>query len=96
VTNTVIGRGDTLAMVVSLLLEAETVADEKQRAFLRVLADDAVKQWRRMPGAGRLADAAPDLAEALLYIVRWNATDWSPERARSQALTALAKAGVTP
>jgi hypothetical protein len=39
-----------------------------------------------------LIAAAPDMAEALAYIVAWNGTDWNPDKARDMARAALAKA----
>lgn len=39
-----------------------------------------------------LIAAAPDLLEALRYIVAWNPDGWDGDRARAQALAAIAKA----
>lgn len=41
----------------------------------------------------RAISAVPDLIAALRYIVAWNPRDWNPEKARSLACAALAKAG---
>jgi hypothetical protein len=40
----------------------------------------------------RLIAAAPDLLAALEYIVAWNPSDWSAEKARDLARAAIAKA----
>jgi hypothetical protein len=40
----------------------------------------------------RLIAAAPELLEALQYIVGWNPDDWSAETARDRARAAIAKA----
>lgn len=54
----------------------------------------------RLPEAdanARLIAAAPDLLDALRYIVEWNPDNWSAERARDLARAAIAKAeGVEP
>lgn len=40
----------------------------------------------------RLISAAPDMLEALRYIVEWKATGWDPEKARDMATAAIRKA----
>ena len=40
----------------------------------------------------RLIASAPDMLEALKYIVAWNPKDWNPEKARGLAMAAIAKA----
>ena len=40
----------------------------------------------------RLMAAAPDMLQALQYIVNWNPTDWNPETARDLAIKAIQRA----
>jgi len=40
----------------------------------------------------RLIAAAPDMLEALKYIVAWKPKDWNPETARDMATAAISKA----
>ena len=65
------------------------VTDTKIRS-----ADDSVVCVLHCNGEAnaRLIAAAPEMLEALEYIVAWNSGEWSAEKARDMAKSAIAKA----
>jgi len=53
---------------------------------------DTTEVDEREKANARLIAAAPDMLEALKYIVAWKPKDWNPETARDMAQQAIAKA----
>ena len=71
------------------------VFSEAEATFICRMPDGASVQgghaWPEQLANARLIAAAPELLEALEYIVGWNSGEWDGEKARDMAKAAIAK-----